>query len=34
MTTLIVLSLGELLWDMLPSGQRAGGAPSTSPTTR
>lgn len=23
----IVLSLGELLWDMLPSGKRAGGAP-------
>ena len=27
MTTPIVLSLGELLWDMLPSGKRAGGAP-------
>ena len=25
MTTPIVLSLGELLWDMLPSGKRAGG---------
>ncbi|MDD6461361.1 MAG: carbohydrate kinase [Bifidobacteriaceae bacterium] len=23
----MVLSLGELLWDMLPSGKRAGGAP-------
>ncbi|RBP99150.1 carbohydrate kinase family protein [Bifidobacterium xylocopae] len=23
----IVLSLGEILWDMLPSGKRAGGAP-------
>lgn len=23
----IVLSLGELLWDMLPTGKRAGGAP-------
>lgn len=23
----IVLSIGELLWDMLPSGRRAGGAP-------
>lgn len=23
----VVLSLGELLWDMLPSGKRAGGAP-------
>ncbi|MDN6853976.1 MAG: PfkB family carbohydrate kinase, partial [Bifidobacterium crudilactis] len=23
----IVLSLGELLWDMLPGGKRAGGAP-------
>lgn len=23
----IVLSIGELLWDMLPSGKRAGGAP-------
>ena len=27
MTKPIVLSLGELLWDMLPSGKRAGGAP-------
>ena len=27
MTTPIVLSLGELLWDMLPGGKRAGGAP-------
>ena len=27
MTTPIVLSLGELLWDMLPSGKRAGGRP-------
>ena len=27
MTTPIVLRLGELLWDMLPSGKRAGGAP-------
>ncbi len=27
MSTPIVLSLGELLWDMLPSGKRAGGAP-------
>lgn len=27
MTTPIVLSLGELLWDMLPTGKRAGGAP-------
>ena len=34
MTTPIVLSLGELLWDMLPSGKRAGAPPSTSPTTR
>ena len=33
MTKPIVLSLGELLWDMLPTGKRAGGAPSTSPTT-
>lgn len=23
----IVVSLGELLWDMLPTGKRAGGAP-------
>lgn len=23
----VVLSLGEILWDMLPSGKRAGGAP-------
>ena len=22
-----VVALGELLWDMLPSGKRAGGAP-------
>lgn len=27
MTKPVVLSLGELLWDMLPSGKRAGGAP-------
>ncbi len=27
MTKPIVLSLGELLWDMLPTGKRAGGAP-------
>ncbi|MDO4913819.1 MAG: carbohydrate kinase [Bifidobacteriaceae bacterium] len=27
MTKPIVLSLGELLWDMLPGGKRAGGAP-------
>ncbi|MFT8593780.1 MAG: carbohydrate kinase [Bifidobacterium sp.] len=27
MTKPIALSLGELLWDMLPSGKRAGGAP-------
>lgn len=27
MTMPIVLSLGELLWDMLPTGKRAGGAP-------
>ncbi|WP_291527374.1 carbohydrate kinase family protein [Bifidobacterium sp. UBA744] len=27
MTKPIVLSLGEILWDMLPSGKRAGGAP-------
>ena len=27
MTKPIVVSLGELLWDMLPSGKRAGGAP-------
>jgi fructokinase len=27
MTKPIVLALGELLWDMLPSGKRAGGAP-------
>ena len=27
MTTPIVLSLGELLWDMLPGGKRAGGTP-------
>ncbi|OZG63500.1 2-dehydro-3-deoxygluconokinase [Bifidobacterium lemurum] len=27
MSTPIVLSLGELLWDMLPTGKRAGGAP-------
>ena len=23
----IVISLGEILWDMLPTGKRAGGAP-------
>ena len=22
-----VISLGEILWDMLPTGKRAGGAP-------
>ncbi|WEV63572.1 carbohydrate kinase [Bifidobacterium sp. ESL0732] len=27
MTKPIVVSLGELLWDMLPTGKRAGGAP-------
>lgn len=27
MTKPIVVALGELLWDMLPSGKRAGGAP-------
>ena len=27
MTKPTVLSLGELLWDMLPTGKRAGGAP-------
>lgn len=27
MTKPIVISLGELLWDMLPTGKRAGGAP-------
>ena len=27
MSNPIVLSLGELLWDMLPGGKRAGGAP-------
>ena len=27
MSTPMVLSLGELLWDMLPTGKRAGGAP-------
>lgn len=27
MSTPIVVSLGELLWDMLPTGKRAGGAP-------
>lgn len=27
MTKPMVLSLGELLWDMLPGGKRAGGAP-------
>lgn len=27
MTQPIVISLGELLWDMLPTGKRAGGAP-------
>ena len=34
MTTPIVLSLGELLWDMLPSGKKPAAPPSTSPTTR
>ena len=23
----VVVGIGELLWDMLPSGKRAGGAP-------
>ena len=23
----IIIGVGELLWDMLPSGKRAGGAP-------
>ena len=23
----IVIALGEILWDMLPTGKRAGGAP-------
>ena len=27
MTKPIVLSLGELLWDLLPHGKRVGGAP-------
>ena len=27
MTQPIVVSLGEILWDMLPEGKRAGGAP-------
>lgn len=33
MTKPTVLSLGELLWDMLPTGKRAGGTRSTSSTT-
>lgn len=23
----LIVGIGELLWDMLPSGKRAGGAP-------
>ena len=23
----IIIGIGEILWDMLPSGKRAGGAP-------
>ena len=27
MTKPVVVGIGELLWDMLPKGKRAGGAP-------
>ncbi len=30
----LVVGLGEVLWDLLPEGKRAGGAPLILPTTQ
>lgn len=30
----VVVGIGELLWDMLPTGKKAGGAPSILSTMR